>query len=64
MIALSPFNALLPAPAYAAAEVFTGNCKTVLPKEMTVWRNLAIRCCANDAYVKRMRLQVYMFTQG
>jgi uncharacterized protein (DUF1015 family) len=30
MILLSPFNALLPAPTYAAAEVFTGNCKTVL----------------------------------
>jgi len=30
MIVLSPFNALLPTSAYAAAEVFTGNCKTVL----------------------------------
>jgi len=30
MISLLPFNALLPSPAFAAAEVFTGACKSIL----------------------------------
>jgi uncharacterized protein (DUF1015 family) len=59
MITLSPFNALLPEPAYAAAEVFTGNCKNVLKGEDGM-AQLDVML-ASGAYVKDVPASIYIY---
>ncbi len=59
MIILSPFNALLPAPAYAAAEVFTGNCKTILKGEDGMAQ--LGEMIANGAYIKDEPASIYIY---
>lgn len=59
MITLSPFNSLLPSPAYATAEVFTGNCKSVLKGEDGMAQ--LGEMIANGAYVKDDSQCVYIY---
>lgn len=59
MIILSPFNALLPAPAYAASEVFTGNCKTVLKGEDGMAQ--LGEMISNGAYIKDDSPFIYIY---
>lgn len=59
MIILSPFNALLPAPGYAATEVFTGNCKATLKAEDGMMQ--LGRMIANGDYVKDEPPGMYIY---
>jgi uncharacterized protein (DUF1015 family) len=59
MITLSPFNALLPAPAYTATEVFTGNCKTILKGEDGMARLDTM--LADGDYVKDESAGIYVY---
>lgn len=59
MIALLPFTALLPAPAYATAGVFAGNCKAVLKGENGMAQLDAM--LANGAYVKQGPASIYIY---
>ena len=59
MITLSPFNALLPAPAYAAAEVFTGNCKAVLKGEDGMAQ--LGEMISSGAYIKDETASIYVY---
>jgi uncharacterized protein (DUF1015 family) len=59
MIALSPFNALLPVPAYVADEVFTGNSKIVLKGEGGMIQLDAL--LADGEYVRDKPAGIYIY---
>jgi len=59
MIILSPFNALLPAPAYATEDVFTGNSKIVLKGEDCMAQ--LDKMIANGTYIKDEPASLYVY---